>query len=120
MRSYKLFFAALICALPAALRAQSGGSALQSSNLLNPNISVIGWLQGEAGRRSGAGEPPPAFAFKEAELALQSVVDPYTRADVFLAVQGEGGIELEEGYLTWYSLPGGLSLKAGKFKSAFG
>ncbi|MEK7721356.1 MAG: hypothetical protein AAB359_03095 [Elusimicrobiota bacterium] len=120
MRSCTLFFAALVCALPAALRAQPGGNALQSSNILNPNISAVGWLQGEAGRRSGVSEPPPAFAFKEAEIAVQSVVDPYTRADLFLAVEGEGGIELEEGYLTWYSLPGGLSLKAGKFKGAFG
>lgn len=108
----------LVSALPAAPRAQQGG-ALQASNLLNPNISAVGWLQAEAGR-SASEEAAPAFAFKEAEIAVQSVIDPYTRADIFLAVEGEGGIELEEGYLSWYSLPGGLGLKAGKFKGAFG
>ena len=123
MRSFRKLFSALLLTLPAALPAQPqfSGNALQSSNLLNPNISVVGWLQGETGRRNPArGEEVSPLAFKEAEIAFQSVVDPYTRADVFVAVEGEGGIDLEEGYLTWYSLPGGFSLKAGKFKGAFG
>ena len=123
MRFHKALFSALLLTVPAALPAQPqlSGNALQSSNILNPNISVVGWLQGETGRRNPAGEEEVSpLAVKEAEIAIQSVVDPYTRADIFLAVEGEGGIDLEEGYLTWYSLPGGLSLKAGKFKGAFG
>ncbi|MBI4800959.1 MAG: hypothetical protein HY796_00360 [Elusimicrobia bacterium] len=123
MRFFRALFAALLLTVPSALRAQPqlSGNALQSSNILNPNISAVGWLQGEAGRRKPVVEEAAApFAVKEAEIAFQSVIDPYTRADVFVAVEGEGGIELEEGHLTWYSLPGGLSLKAGKFKGAFG
>ncbi len=99
-----------------------GTSALQSSNILNPNVSVIGWFQGEAGRRelqAGEEESPP-LGFKEAEIAFQSVVDPYARADVFVAVEGEGGAELEEGYLSWFALPGNLALKVGKAKADFG
>lgn len=122
MRFYKALFAALFLASPSALRAQPqlSGNALQSSNLLNPNISVVGWLQGETGRRNPEGEEAVSpFAVKEVEIAFQSVVDPYTKADVFVAVE-DGAIDLEEGYLTWYSLPGALSLKAGKFKGAFG
>lgn len=95
-------------------------SALQASNILNPNISAIGWIQGEAGHRRG-GEQSPAFEFKELELAFQSVVDPYARADLFVAVEpAEGKAELEEGTLTWFSLPYGLAVKAGKFKGNFG
>jgi len=112
-----LFLCALACG-----QTQDSSSALQASNIFNPNISVIGWFQGEAGRRKLAqGEKaPPAFQFKEAEIAFQSVVDPYARADFFVAVGGEGEVELEEGYLTWFSLPGDLSLKAGQFKGSFG
>lgn len=113
------YLSAALLALPAALAAQSPSGALQTSNLLNPNISLVGWLQAEAGHRLSDEDAPPPLAFREAELAFQSVVDPYARADVFIALE-DGEAELEEGYLTWYSLPGGLSLKAGRFKAALG
>ena len=101
-------------------RSQAAG-ALQASNILNPNISVVGWFQGEAGRRRPGAEEPPAFQFKEAEIAFQSVVDPYAKAELFVAVDPpEGKVDLEEGYLTWFNLPYGLALKAGKFKGNFG
>src|ERR1041385_4038088 len=61
----------------------------------------------------------------EAEISLQSVVDPYVRADFFISFSrnartGEFGAEVEEGYLTTLSLPGRLQLKAGKFKQTLG
>ncbi|MEK7232510.1 MAG: hypothetical protein AAB268_01735 [Elusimicrobiota bacterium] len=96
-------------------------SGLQASNLLNPNISVIGWFQGEAGRRhvDPGVELPPALDLKEAELGFQSIVDPYARADFFISVNREG-VDLEEGYLTWFHLPQDLALKVGKFRPNFG
>lgn len=99
----------------------AGGSALQASNLLNPNISVVGWFQAEAGHRSDPEESDDIapFEFKEAEIAIQSVIDPYARADFFIAIEGES-IDLEEGTITWFSLPYSLSLKLGKAKADFG
>lgn len=96
-------------------------AGLQSSNLLNPNVSVIGWFQGEAGRRFAepGTELPPALDLKEAELGLQSFVDPYSRADFFISA-GREGVDLEEGYLNWFRLPGALAVKAGKFRPDFG
>ena len=52
-------------------------------------------------------------------MSLQAVVDPYARADFFLAF-GEEGVDLEEGFITFPTLPGGLLAKVGKFRSAFG
>lgn len=99
-----------------------GARALQASNLLNPNISAVGWFQAEAGhRRPVEGQRPPAtMQIKEVEVAVQSVVDPYARADVFVAVEDGGRIAVEEGTLTWFSLPGQLGLKLGKFHANFG
>ncbi|MBI3550048.1 MAG: hypothetical protein HY078_13505 [Elusimicrobia bacterium] len=96
-------------------------SGLQASNLLNPNVSVIGWFQGEAGRRhlDPGAELPPALDLKEAELGFQSIVDPYARADFFISVNREG-VDLEEGYLTWFHLPQDLAIKVGKFRADFG
>jgi hypothetical protein len=87
-----------------------------------PDISVIGDFQASyknyTERNYDAG-------INEAELSLQSVVDPYARADFFFTVgrdpeTGEFSFDLEEGYVTTLSLPAHLQLKAGKFKSAMG
>jgi hypothetical protein len=56
---------------------------------------------------------------QESEAAFQAVVDPYARADFFIAF-GEEGVNLEEGFLTLTSLPGGLLTKVGKMRAAFG
>jgi hypothetical protein len=63
--------------------------------------------------------PSPALAFDEAEATFQAVVDPYARADFFLSFSPEG-VEIEEGFLTFTSLPGGLLAKVGKFKEQVG
>jgi hypothetical protein len=118
MRRYVITLTVLSTVL---VRSGFGENGLQSSNLLNPNISVIGWFQGEAGgRRLDQGqEAPPAFDMKEIELGFQSVVDPFSRADIFVSVTREG-VELEEGFLTWFHLPHDLAFKVGKFRPNFG
>jgi hypothetical protein len=52
-------------------------------------------------------------------LFRSAVVDPYARADFFLSF-GEEGVDLEEGFVTFTSLPGGLLTKIGKMRAAFG
>ncbi len=89
---------------------------------INPDMSVVGDIR--------ASYLTPAerhfdLEFSEAEIALQSVVDPYGRADFFISVArdpatGKFGLDLEEAFLTSLDLPAGLQLKAGKFRSAFG
>lgn len=88
----------------------------------NPDISVIGDFQGLY--RSYGTHNFDAL-LNEAELSVQSVVDPYARADFFYSVAedritGEFSGEIEEGYLTTLSLPAHLQLKAGRFKQAVG
>jgi hypothetical protein len=93
------------------------GPATASSKIFNPDIAVIGDFLGAAG--SNRVNPPPALEMHESEAALQAIVDPYARADFFIAF-GEEGVELEEGFLTLTSLPGGLLTKVGKTRAAFG
>jgi hypothetical protein len=61
----------------------------------------------------------PALKLHEAEASFQAVVDPYARADFFLAASPEG-LEIEEGFVTFPTLPGGLLMKVGKMKAQFG
>ena len=52
-------------------------------------------------------------------MTFQAVVDPYARADFFLSFTPDG-VEVEEGFLTFTTLPGGLLVKVGKMKEQFG
>ena len=92
-----------------------GTSAL--SKIFNPDIAVIGNFLGAVGDNDV--NPSPAFEMNEAEATFQAIVDPYARADFFLAFSPEG-VEIEEGYLTFPTLPAGLLAKVGKFKQQFG
>jgi hypothetical protein len=92
-----------------------GGAA--GSKIFNPDIAVIGNFLGAAGRNRV--NPAPALQMQESEAAFQAIVDPYARADFFIAF-GEEGVELEEGFLTFPALPGGLLFRAGKMRAAFG
>ncbi|HJZ98061.1 MAG TPA: hypothetical protein VKE70_16240 [Candidatus Solibacter sp.] len=94
-----------------------GGAGPAASKALNPDISVIGDFLGAAG--NPANRPTPSLEMHETEVAFQEIIDPYARADVFLSF-GEHGVDLEEGYLTFTSLPAGLQVKAGKMRAAFG
>jgi hypothetical protein len=85
--------------------------------VFNPDMAVIGDFLGAAGRNTAS--PSPAMEMHESELSLQAVVDPYARADFFISF-GQEGVELEEGFLTLTTLPGGLLTKVGKMRAAFG
>jgi hypothetical protein len=93
------------------------GNPAASSKIFNPDIAVIGNFLGAAGKNSV--EPLPALEMREAEVSLQAIVDPYARADFFLAASPEG-LEIEEGFLTLTSLPAGLLAKVGQLKEQFG
>ena len=112
---------------PGTARAQTPGqepapqyqppASATSGNLLNPSISVIGWVQAEWGDEEDVSQ---TFSFREAEFGFQSAVDPYFRADYFIAVHGGGEVELEEGFFTILTFPRRFGLKAGHFRSNFG
>jgi hypothetical protein len=110
---------------PAALPAQpsvpaspvGGEAGAASSKVFNPDMAVIGNFLGVAGKNPV--DPSKAFEMRETEASFQAAVDPYARADFFLSF-GESGVSLEEGFVTFTTLPGGLLVKAGKMRAAFG
>jgi hypothetical protein len=121
-------------AAPAAQAQPTGGQAPTGGSptarlLLLPDISAVGSFAGAFANYDVGGLSPreglfgpkekPTFLFKELELGLQSVVDPYARADIFISFSPEE-VAVEEAYLTSLTLPGGLQVRAGKFFSPFG
>ena len=93
------------------------GSTSALSKIFNPDMAVIGNFVGAAGRNDVA--PLPALRLQEAEASFQAIVDPYARADFFLSASPEG-LEIEEGFITFPTVPGGLLVKVGKMKAQFG
>ena len=93
------------------------GNPSAASKIFNPDISVIGNFLGAIGKNSI--NPSPVFDMNEAEASFQAVVDPYARADFFFAFSAEG-VEVEEGFITFPTLPGGLLAKVGKMKQSIG
>ncbi len=116
---------------------------VSSGNAFNPQISAIlngnfyhddidgegtelaaaAWQASQSGHAHEGhdhGGVANGFNFSEAELALSAAVDPYFDAAVYLSIDGEGTLELEEAWFQTRALPYGLKLKAGKFLSNFG
>jgi hypothetical protein len=93
------------------------GAAVSGAKVFNPDMAVIGDFLGATGRNPL--HPDPALELHESEASFQAVVDPYARADFFISF-GEQGVGVEEGFLTFTSLPGGLLTKVGKMRAAFG
>jgi hypothetical protein len=93
------------------------GNTSAASKVFNPDMAVIGNFLGATGHNEVA--PLPALQLSESEVSLQAVVDPYARADFFLSF-GETGVEVEEGFATFNTLPFGLLAKVGKMRAAFG
>lgn len=109
-------------------RAATGGNPLARLMLL-PDLSLVGSFAGvldtydveRLSPREGPIGPKdkPTALFEELELGIQAVVDPYARADVFIAFAPDE-VAVEEAYLTSLNLPAGLQLRAGKLFSPFG
>lgn len=113
---------------PAASSAGSGfGAALgRVFQTLNPDISAIidfagGWYQDDTGTiKSGDDPGHTGFNAQAIELALQAVVDPYFRADIYLTIPNLRGLEVEEAFLTTTHLPANFQIRAGIFRAGLG
>jgi hypothetical protein len=111
-----------MCVIAAAL-------PVTAQTTLNPDISVIPRFRIDT--NDGTKLPDqrvwnrPDFSFEELEIAIQSYLNPYAKADVVLTLPGpdveEGKVGLEEAYATILrGLPLDLNLRLGKYRVDFG
>ena len=104
-----------------AQEAASGGAPVaapggeRNLNRLNPEISLTGDVVGFA-----TSEGQEDFNPRELELNLQSALDPFSLTKWTLSFSEEEGVDIEEAYVTYAGLHGGLHLTAGKFRQNFG
>ena len=107
----------------------------RSLQALNPEISLNADLFGHVDVDDANADN---FVAREFELSIQSTLDPYSRAKVFIAGHSPGaelepfgsveegheeeggGVAVESGFVQWVNLPGGLGLTVGKFFQRLG
>jgi len=93
------------------------------SKVFNPDTSVIGNFLGKAGQPNpyefGPDDIRRPMNLDEAEVAFEAFIDPYAKGKFFFSLTKEG-IDVEEGYAQFVTLPFDLTAKAGKFKALFG
>lgn len=110
------------------------GAAPPRNNAFNPAVSVV--LSGTyanlskdpetwriAGFVPGGEELGPGkrgFSLGESELNLSASIDSWLYGSLTLAVTPEEHIETEEAFIQTTALPGGLTLKAGRFFGGLG
>lgn len=109
----------LLLSLPLLATRPAAAQNAPTGNVFNPNISVIGNALGIAGHNEV--DSQPSLQLRESEIGLQAIVDPYARADFFVTFGSEkGDVGIEEGYVTFLTVPGDLLVKVGRLKGAFG
>jgi hypothetical protein len=87
---------------------------------LLPDISAVGDFVADLSPKGSTQEDGARLGVREVELALQAVVDPYFRGDIFLGLSDLEGIAIEQAYLTTTSLPWQLEARLGRFLMPFG
>lgn len=118
------------------LASADGASSGASANAFNPAITIIlngsyshHSLDPDAYVRAGfplageAGPSPNGFSLGESEMSFAANIDDKLYGQLSLAAESEDGedhISVEEAFIDTTSLPGGFSLRAGRFFSNIG
>ena len=106
-------------ARPAQAPGATGGAIGPTNPRLLPDFSAVGDFVGDLSPKGTTQSDNTRFGVREVELAIQAVVDPYFRGDVFLGISDLEGISIEQAFLTTTSLPD-VEIRLGRFLMPFG
>ncbi len=109
-------------------------AAPSSQNLYNPGIAaVLNGMFTAAQHDTGEGErisgfsagadiahPVRGFSLGESEVSFAANIDPFMAGFLDFSIDNQNQIGLEEAYIRTTALPGGFTLKAGRFLSGIG
>jgi hypothetical protein len=117
--------------IPQPVAVASGAPA--SQNAFNPGIAAV--LNGNfvaskhptggeqiAGFAAGddIGQPARGFSLGESEVSFTANIDPFLAGFLDFSLGPDNDVSLEEAYIRTTGLPGGFTLKAGRFLSGIG
>lgn len=109
---------------------EAGGSGVITPSILGvpkiflPDIGIAGDFAYEQNslpksdpRYSGSPRQPH---FRDGQVVFFSPIDPYTNAQFTMDLPENGVANIEEGWLNFTKLPGGVAIRAGRFLPVFG
>src|SRR3954468_3185144 len=79
------------------------------------NPQIAGFALGDE-----AGLPPRGFSIGESEISFAANIDPQLAGFLDISFDDENNPNVEEAYITTKDLPGGFTLRAGRFLSGIG
>lgn len=95
---------------------RTGGTSGPTNPRLMPDISAVGDFIFDGSPKGGTlSDPSKRADVREVEVAIQAAVDPYFRGDIFLGINDEEKISIEQAFLTTTSLPGQVELRLGRY-----
>ena len=94
-------------------------------SIIGDSLANVTWPErsideGRADSPFAENEFADRISLREIELGLQGILDPYARADFFFITEDGGNMSVEEGYITWLTLPWDLQVKTGIIRTSFG
>src|SRR5256885_13232821 len=106
-------------AQPSAPTTQAPTQVGPTNPRLLPDVSAVGDFVGDFSPKGSTQEDQTRFGVREVELAVQAVVDPYFRGDVFLGLSDLEKVSIEQAFLTTTSLKD-LEVRLGRYLMPFG
>lgn len=98
--------------------------AIQTLNAFNPRMTVFGDFVGRLSVSTAELEEDDRVALREIEIDLRADVDPYATAVLIAAFEeedpGEFAVAVEEGYVTFETLPWNFKARVGRYLVPFG
>jgi hypothetical protein len=105
-----------------------------SQNAFNPGIAAVlnGFLMASSPRNTKnalipgfalgdeSGLPPRGFSIGESEISFAANIDPELAGFLDISFDDQNNLNVEEAYITTKDLPGGFTVKAGRFLSGIG
>lgn len=98
----------------------SSSPAIKGLQGFNPELGVIADIVGTLSESKEDAEGNDRLAVREVEVVFGHDIDPYSRLDVTLAFSDEEDPEVEEAYASFFSLPGDLKSRLGRFRPKVG
>jgi len=106
-------------AAPATSSPSTGGATGPTNPRMLPDFSAVGDLVGDLSPKGSTQADNARFSVREVELAIQSVVDPFFRGDVYLGISDVEKISIEQAFLTTTNLSD-LEIRLGRYLMPFG